>query len=143
MEENKYHFIINTDGASRQNPGFAAAAFIVKDPAGKVLLQEGKYLGIATNNEAEYRAVINALAALLLYEDANLPTKVLVKADSLLVIQQLRGIYKIKSLSLKNLFEQVKQLEQQIGLVDYVHIKRSENSEADLLGNIALDQTLN
>lgn len=132
-------FIIYTDGGSRSNPGQAAAAFIIQNKESDILAQEGKYLGVATNNEAEYQAVYLALEKLKQDFTSKLPAEVEVKSDSRLIVQQLCGQFKIKNSKLKILYEEIKKLEDMIGKIQYVYIPRSQNFLADNLVNIILD----
>lgn len=133
--------IINTDGASRGNPGEAAVGIIIADDKGNILDKAGITLGIATNNEAEYMAVKLALERVYKNYKDILPVEVEIKADSLLIVKQLSGEYKIKNSRLKTLFDKVKCLEMEFGRVYYTHIPRSQNSLADEQANIALDMT--
>lgn len=131
--------IINTDGASRGNPGPAAAAFIIRDAQGKILAQDGIFLGILTNNQAEYQAVIRAFERLISGFSSLLPATVEVKADSSLLINQLSGRFKIKNPQLKKLHAYAKSLEEKVGKVSYEYIPREMNAQADALANKALD----
>lgn len=132
--------IINTDGASRGNPGLAAAGFIVTDESGDILLREGVALGVATNNEAEYAAVKNAFLKILLQFPQEFPLEVELRSDSMLVVNQLAGKYKIKSPHLKIIIAEIKNLEEKVGKASYLYIPRSQNSAADQLVNEILDQ---
>ncbi len=134
--------IINTDGGSRGNPGKAASAFVVQDLDGHVLFQEGVFLGIKTNNEAEYQGVIAACQwAIENYQDLQIE-KINFILDSELVVKQLRGEYKIKNLNLLQLAQQIKALEKVlIGVeISYQNVPREENKLADLLVNQTLDE---
>lgn len=131
--------IINTDGGSRANPGKAAAGFVIKDEKGQILASDGQYLGIATNNEAEYGAIKLALQELIKQFNKDLPLNVVVKSDSQLVVNQLSGNYKIKKAHLKIIIDQIHLLEQQVGQVNYLQIPRAENFEADKIVNDTLD----
>lgn len=131
--------IINTDGASRNNPGAAAASYVIQNEESKLLFTGGQYLGIATNNEAEYWAVKLALEKVKNDFSHILPATIEIRADSLLVVQQLAGVYKIKNERLKVLFNQIKDLEKVIGSVFYIHIPREQNAEADKQANFILD----
>lgn len=133
------NFVIYTDGASRGNPGEAASAFIIKTADGLIWYQQGVYLGQATNNQAEYQAVKLALEKLNRDFKRYLPSKVEIRADSLLIVKQLSGEYKLKNLYLVSYFKQIKELEKLVGEVSYLHIPRAENFLADKLANIALD----
>lgn len=132
-------YIIQTDGGARGNPGLAACAYIVKSEKGKVIKEEGLYLGVATNNEAEYSAVLKALEYIASTSDNTQEVAVKVKADSQLIVNQLSNRWKIKNQNLKTLHSKIKELEKKIRRVDYKYISREENKEADLLVNITLD----
>ena len=131
--------IIYTDGASRGNPGHASYGFTISDGSGKLLYEEGRYIGTATNNVAEYTAV---LAALKFVEKKFVKRKQLsieLYADSKLVAEQLSGRFKVKALHLRPIIEKIKILSLGLGRVIYSHIPRSKNFEADRLANLALD----
>lgn len=131
--------LINTDGASRGNPGHSAYGFIIKDESGTVLHQEGGYMGIATNNVAEYTAILKALQYIK-NQFSNKSLTLDCYADSKLLIEQLSGRFKVKNHTLKRFFEQIKLLELSLGVVFYRHIPREQNFLADKLANQALDQ---
>lgn len=131
---------IYTDGASRGNPGPASYGFIITDEGGKLLHQEGMFIGRATNNVAEYTAVLKALKQVREKFSANIQNiQIEVYADSKLVAEQLSGRYKIKSAHLRPLIEQIKILSLELRGVFYFHIPRSKNTAADKLANQALD----
>lgn len=129
---------IYTDGASRGNPGPAAYGFLISDAGCRVVYQNGQTIGVATNNLAEYTAVYKALA----YIKDHLPGshQIEVMTDSLLIAQQLTGRYKVKNSNLRSLFDAIKGLEYELGIVSYRHIPRSANQRADRLANQALDR---
>ena len=129
--------IIYTDGASRGNPGPASYGFLIKDSQGKIIFEEGEYLGITTNNFAEYSAVLNALEYVFKNFKKN-PMEISFYMDSKLVVEQLSGRFKIKSLNLIPLILKIKQLEENLK-VTYQHVRREFNKEADFLANQALD----
>lgn len=130
--------IIYTDGASRGNPGHASFGFTVSDENGKLLYEEGKYIGITTNNVAEYTGVLEALKyAKKEYGDKRLEIELY--ADSKLVVEQLSGRYKIKSPHLRPIVDQIKILKLELGGAVHGHVPRSKNFEADRLANLALD----
>lgn len=131
--------IIYTDGASRGNPGRASYGFTISDEKGKLIYEEGKYIGITTNNVAEYTAVLKALEYIEEKLTKNGPVNIELFADSKLVVEQLSGRYKIKSPHLKPLIEQIKLLSIELGGVIHGHVPRSKNTEADRLANLALD----
>lgn len=133
--------IIFTDGASRGNPGHASYGFTISDKKNNLLYKEGCYIGITTNNVAEYTAVCEALKYAREKFGQNL-VRVEVYADSKLVAEQLSGRYKVKSALLKPLIEKIKILSLELGGVTFSHVPRSKNIEADRLANIALDHRL-
>lgn len=132
--------VINTDGASRGNPGPASYGYVIKIRDGVILHQEGKKIGETTNNIAEYTAVLEALKYVNEYYQKKAPHEIEIVADSLLVVSQLLGKYKLKSPHLKILFDQIKILETEIGVVTYRHVLRHQNFIADRLANQALDR---
>ena len=134
--------IIYTDGASRGNPGPASYGFTIQDEKGNLLHQKGAYIGITTNNVAEYSAVLYALKYILEKFSANLPLSISCYADSQLVASQLSGQFKIKSQRLKPLILQIRNIEKVLGQVEYTHVRRHLNQQADQLANLALDNQL-
>lgn len=133
--------IIYTDGASRGNPGHSSYGFTVSDGNGKLLYETGRYIGIATNNVAEYTAVYEALKYVKKMYDY-LPVgglRVELYADSKLVAEQLSGRFKVKSAHLKPIIEKIKILSLELGGVLFSHVARSKNTKADRLANLALD----
>ena len=133
--------IIYTDGGSRGNPGPSAIGIVFTDQKGAVLKEYAQKIGRATNNEAEYEAVIYALqkAKLLLGKKKAKLTKIELKTDSELVAKQLNGQYKIRDRKIEQLFLKVWNLKIDFNEVMVKHIPRSENREADKLVNQALD----
>lgn len=130
--------VIYTDGASRGNPGPASFGFSIRDTKGKILYEDGKYIGIATNNFAEYSAVLSALNYVSKkFKTGNVSINFFM--DSKLVVEQLSGRYKIKSLNLIPLVSQIKTLETKFRKITYKHVPRSLNKRADALANLALD----
>lgn len=133
--------VIYTDGASRGNPGPASYGFTIADESGCLLHEEGEYIGVATNNVAEYTAVLQALKKTAeKFSGNNLQIELF--ADSKLVAEQLSGRYKIKSPRLKPLIGQIQILALHLGGVIYNHIPRSQNLRADQLANLALDSLM-
>lgn len=135
--------IIFTDGGARSNPGPAAIGVVVKSETGKLLASISKTLGEATNNIAEYQAVIAALEWIKNNKQQITDNKELTAqffSDSKLVVHQLNGLYKIKEAHLRELLLKVRQLEQEMGgNIFYNLIPREKNWEADALVNKALD----
>jgi len=125
-----------TDGGARGNPGQAAAAYVLEAEDGTVLDARGEAIGVATNNVAEYRALVAGLAkaAELGVDDLE------VVSDSELLVKQMRGEYKIKNSALIDLSLAAKRHERQIGSVRYTAVRREHNELADRLVNDALDQ---
>lgn len=125
---------INIDGGARGNPGPAACAYrIVED--GRVVSEKARRLGTATNNFAEYSALVCALqrAAELGGE------RLLIRSDSELLVKQMNGLYRVKDPRLKILHDQASRLREQFSSVSIVHVPRADNSHADRLCNEALD----
>jgi ribonuclease HI len=130
---NETHTIIYADGASRGNPGKAAYGLIIHQP--DKILRLGRYLGKATNNEAEYQAL---LAALKWASDHGV-AKVTYYSDSKLVVEQINGRYKVKHPNLRGLFLEALALKRRVGEFNVFHIRRENNTEADDLVNEILD----
>jgi ribonuclease HI len=126
--------IINTDGLSKDNPGRAAIGAVLKDARGKAIATVSQAIGIATNNEAEYRAVIAALEKALSL-GAN---QVELRSDSELVVNQLNGRYKVRSTGLRPLYLEAGRLLGSLQKVSIVYVPRELNTEADRLANQAL-----
>ena len=126
-----------TDGGSRNNPGQAAIGVVLM-ASDKVLEKFGKKIGIATNNIAEYSALIAGLEIAAKHS----PKELICFMDSELVVKQLTGIYRIKETSLRNLAIRVKTIEKQFDMVQFKYIPRERNSMADSLVNAALDNLL-
>ena len=126
------------DGGARSNPGPAGYGVYIVDDAGTVLAELHGSLGIATNNIAEYRGLIAALQWAVDHDVQQLT----VKGDSQLVIEQMRGNYKVKHEGLKPLYLQARMLVMQIGDVRFAHVRREQNQDADRLSNVAMDANL-
>jgi ribonuclease HI len=124
-----------TDGGARGNPGPAAAAYVLEADDGTVLDARGETIGVATNNVAEYRALVAGLAkALALGVD-----EVEVVSDSELLVKQMNGEYRVKNAALLELSLEAARLAREIGRVTYNAVRRAENELADALVNEALD----
>ena len=130
-------YLAYIDGASRGNPGPASYAVMLRAPDGKTKFQIGKYLGRATNNVAEYYALITALD----YAAAEGIARLRVRSDSELLVRQMQGRYKVKSADLRPLHERAQKLARGLAFFAIEHVPREQNKEADELANIALDQT--
>ncbi len=123
--------VIFTDGAADPNPGPAAIGAIIKDEQGKLLARISQRIGRATNNQAEYRAIIAALE-----KAVSLGAKhVEVNSDSELVVKQINGKYRVKKATLKPLYQEVKKLQSRLEGFTITHIPRQQNTEADKLAN--------
>ena len=132
------HVVLYTDGASRGNPGPAAIGAVIKDGQGRVLGRISKRIGITTNNQAEYRAVIAAFQEAIKLGAASVE----LKSDSELVIRQLNGRYRVKNPGLKPLYLQAKELQSSFQSCKLTSIPRHQNKEADGLCNAALGTTV-
>ncbi len=124
-----------TDGGARGNPGLAAYGYVLEAEDGTVLAAHGERIGVATNNVAEYSALIAGLekAAELAVGELE------VVSDSELMVKQMRGEYKVKNASLRELSVQAARLARAIGTVRYTAVRREHNELADRLVNEALD----
>jgi ribonuclease HI len=123
------------DGGARSNPGPAGYGVHIVDDQGTVLAELHGSLGVATNNVAEYHGLIAALQWAVENDVAHLT----VKGDSLLIIQQMRGNYKVKHEGLRPLYLQARMLVMQIGDVKFEHVPREQNKDADRLSNVGMD----
>jgi ribonuclease HI len=128
--------IIHTDGGARGNPGPAALGVFIVDTDGNVVLEHSRYLGETTNNQAEYRAIIDAL------EHAKKlgATEVDMRMDSELAVKQLNGQYRMRNPGLAPLFLRVHNLTTEFKKVTFTHVRRERNKDADRLVNEALDR---
>ncbi len=135
---NTQKVIIYTDGGARSNPGPAAIGIVIGAPINK---NYGEAIGKTTNNIAEYSAVVFALkkAKSLLGGEKAEKTEIELRSDSELLVKQLNGEYKIKEENLVPLFIQIWNLKQDFKSVEFTHIPREKNKEADKLVNQALD----
>jgi len=124
-----------TDGGARGNPGPAAYGYVLEAENGTVLAAHGEAIGVATNNVAEYRALVEGLrkAAELQVDELE------VVSDSELLVHQMRGEYKVKNEALRELWSEANELEDRIRKVSYTAVRREHNELADRLVNEALD----
>lgn len=127
-------WISYSDGASRGNPGLSGAGALILSPAGEET-ELRKFLGTKTNNQAEYEALLLALDFLIEKKVQN----VVFRADSELLIKQLRGEYKVKNENILPLFQEIKAKLTQIKTKKFEHVRREINKEADRLSNEAID----
>jgi ribonuclease HI len=126
---------LSTDGGARGNPGPAAFGYVLEADDGTVLDARGQRIGVATNNVAEYRALVAGLEAAL----ARGVTELEVVSDSELLVKQMRGEYKVKNTALRALHDVAASLERELGDVTYIAVRREHNELADRLVNEALD----
>jgi ribonuclease HI len=124
-----------TDGGARGNPGPAAFAYVLEAENGTVLEARGQAIGVATNNVAEYRALLAGLEAAL---GAGV-TELEVVSDSELLVKQMRGEYRVKNPALRELSVAASRLARELGDVRYTAVRREHNEHADRLVNEALD----
>lgn len=125
-----------TDGGSRGNPGPAAYAFVLEAEDGTVLDARGESIGVATNNVAEYSALVAGLERAVETGVGELE----VVSDSELMVKQMRGEYKVKNRALQDLFLDASRLARKVGRVTYTAVRREHNELADSLVNEALDR---
>jgi len=128
--------IINTDGAARGNPGPAAIGVTLKDDAGNTVSRISRAIGVTTNNQAEYQAVIAGLARAVTLGARN----VILRSDSELVVQQITGRYKVKNTVLRGLYVKVFKIASSLDSFSISYVPREHNYEADYLANQALDR---
>jgi ribonuclease HI len=126
--------IICTDGASLGNPGPAAIGAVIKDEQGRLIARISQRIGQATNNQAEYRAIIAALQKAISLG----ARQVELNSDSELVVKQINGSYRVKKPALKPLYQKVKQLQDSLEGFAVTHIPGQQNTEAHKLAHLAL-----
>ncbi len=127
-----------TDGGARGNPGPAAIGAVILNEEGEKIFELSSYLGNATNNQAEYAGIIEGLKAA---QNRNIK-KITCFMDSELVVKQLKGQYKVKNPELKNLWKEAATLASKFEQIEFIHIPREKNADADLLVNQALDKRM-
>jgi ribonuclease H / adenosylcobalamin/alpha-ribazole phosphatase len=126
---------LSTDGGARGNPGPAAFGYVLEADDGTVLAAHGERIGVATNNVAEYRALIAGLEkAVELHVD-----ELEVVSDSELLVKQMTGEYRVKNEALRELSSEAARLARRVGNVEYTAVRREHNELADRLVNEALD----
>jgi ribonuclease HI len=127
--------VVNVDGGARGNPGPAAIAAVVQGPGGEVLEERGERIGRATNNVAEYRALLLGIERAAAFGASELE----LVGDSELIVKQVRGEYKVKDAGMRELHAQVKAALRSFDSWSIRHVRREHNAEADRLVNEALD----
>lgn len=127
---------VRTDGGSRGNPGPSGIGLVIEDAnTGEIREEHHRYLGVTTNNQAEYQAVILALERCVALGAASVE----VLADSELLIRQANGEYRVKNPDLQLRFQDLRALVAKIGRVTFTHVYREANKRADALANLAMD----
>ncbi|MCL1929629.1 ribonuclease HI family protein [Candidatus Saccharibacteria bacterium] len=135
--ENEHKSVrVFSDGGSRGNPGHSACGFIIEDENGVEVYRGGEYLGITTNNQAEYHGVLLALEKALELGARDVDFR----GDSLLVINQVNGLYKVKNRDLWPIYERIKELAAKFDKIKFTHVYREHNRGADAMVNEILDQ---
>jgi ribonuclease HI len=127
------------DGGARGNPGPAGFGVRIEQPDGTLVEEFSEAIGHATNNVAEYRGLLAALD----WAKARGYRELHVRSDSLLLVQQMRGNYKVKNAGLQPLHAKARLLAHEIGRVTFEHVGRSLNAHADRLANAAMDRSQN
>lgn len=130
--------VVNVDGGARGNPGPAAIGVVLRDADGAVLEERGEKIGEATNNVAEYRALLKGIELAAAHGASDLE----LVGDSELVVRQVEGRYKVKNLGMKELHAEVKKALAGFDSWSIRHVRRAENADADRLVNEALDGVL-
>ncbi len=130
--------VVNTDGGSRGNPGESGIGVAIFDKDSNLINEACDYLGVATNNIAEYRAMILGIKLSMEYN----AKAILFKSDSELIVKQIKGEYRVKNPQLKLLFNEAKELLKKLPNWKIMHVRREENIEADLLANKGIDMGL-
>ncbi len=126
--------VIHADGASLGNPGLSAIGATIKDEQDRLITTISQGIGKATNNQAEYKALITALERAIELG----ASEVDISLDSQLVVRQISGRYRVKNATLKPLYQRVKHLQSLLEGFTITHIPRQQNTEADNLANMAL-----
>ena len=128
--------VVNVDGASRGNPGESGIGVAIFDKDSNLINEACDYLGVATNNIAEYKALILGIQLSMKYN----AKKTLFKSDSELMVKQIKGEYKVKNMQLKLLFTEAQDLLKKLPNWGIMHVFREENKEADLLANKGVEK---
>ena len=128
--------VFSIDGGSRGNPGPAGYGVRIVDGVGQLVDELYESIGVATNNVAEYSGLLAALS----YAVDHGCQDITIRSDSLLLVCQMKGEYRVKNARLKTLHAEARQLVSRLGRVRFVHVKREQNAEADALANRAMDE---
>lgn len=131
-------YSIHSDGGSRGNPGPSAAAYIIRGSDGRILAKGGEYIGISTNNHAEYTAVLLAIKELHSLAEGQISA--IFHIDSQLVVSQLNGVYKVRNRNLWPIHQEITGIAENMDTVTFTHVPRELNNEADQMVNTILDE---
>lgn len=143
MSSNNQKLIIFTDGGARSNPGPAGIGVVVMTEDGSVVAEIKRYIGEATNNDAEYQALLESLTWLTEYENSKQITHVSWKLDSKLVVEQILRHWRIKEARLQTYATKAWQLLDSLSCsYSFTHVPRAQNAHADALVNAAVDEAL-
>lgn len=137
-EQRALYFKMYADGGSRGNPGPSASGYVLYDEAGKIVVENGLFLGVTTNNQAEYQALKIGMEDALQRGAKHLD----VFMDSLLVINQMKGLFKVKNRDLLPIHLSIKELASRLDQVTYTHVPRALNKKADAMVNEVLDASI-
>jgi ribonuclease HI len=129
---------LSTDGGARGNPGPAAYGYVLEADDGTILAAHGETIGVATNNVAEYRALIAGLEKAIEVGVDELE----VVSDSELLVKQMKGVYRVRNAGLQPLYDEARVLARSIGRVTFEHVRREFNRDADRLANEAMDEAI-
>ncbi|HET9182163.1 MAG TPA: ribonuclease HI family protein [Candidatus Angelobacter sp.] len=135
-KRSKVAMIANTDGGARGNPGPAAFGVVIRNEKGEVLAELSEYLGLQTNNYAEYSGLLAALD----YAVRQQCPRLKIFSDSELLVRQMQGRYKVKNSALQELFARAKAMVRKLESFEIEHVLRERNKEADRLVNQILDE---
>ena len=131
----EHYLIAHVDGGARGNPGPAGYGIVLEDEAGNEVAELSEFLGVRTNNFAEYAGLIAAIAYAVSHQAQGL----MVVSDSELMVKQMKGQYKVKAPELQTLHKRANEMLRQLGWFDIKHVRREQNREADKLANQAMD----
>ncbi len=138
MQKEADLIVVNVDGASRGNPGESGIGVAIFDKDSNLINEACDYLGVATNNMAEYRALILGIKLSAEYN----AKRILFKSDSELMVKQIKGEYRVKNTQLKLLFTEAQSLLKKLPNWKIMHVPREENKEADLLANKGVEKSI-
>jgi ribonuclease HI len=137
-KDSQSEWLLMVDGAARGNPGEAGCGAVICDASGQTVRELRRYLGKATNNVAEYEALLMGIEGVLEIEIK----KLRIHSDSELLVRQLNGLYRVKDEKLKPLYAKAVELLRRLESYRIIHVKRERNKPADRLANQAIDTAL-